>query len=497
MGKDLVGEGGDDLSRLTAVFNSLDTDGNGRIDIQELTDALQKSGDRGGLAVARRLLLTRDADSSGDISLPEFINYAKNHEKNLRIVFSKLDRNQDGIIDSNEIISAFHDIGISLKPEEAKAMIRRIAEDGSVEITWEEWRDYLILSPSADLHDVFRYWRHATPFLQMIEWILVACSGSEKHSSNYPKTLYKCRLKKYLDVGEDTAVPDDFTPDELASGQWWRHLVAGGIAGMVSRTSTAPLDRVKVFLQVHGCAESKKGLVNCMRGMLREGGWTSLWRGNGVNVIKIAPESALKFMAYEQLKRFIKGNSEKDLRISERFIAGSIAGAFSQSVIYPLEVIKTRLALRKTGEYTSVFDLTSRMLRNEGFRVFYRGYIPNLLGILPYAGIDLAVYETLKNIYSDTNQPSVFLLLTCGTVSSACGQLASYPLALVRTRLQASTDKNANRNMRFLFGHILKTEGFVGLYRGLLPNFLKVAPAVSISYVVYERVRTGLGVKMT
>jgi len=84
--------------------------------------------------------------------------------------------------------------------------------------------------------------------------------------------------------------------------------------------------------------------------MIKEGGPLSLWRGNGVNVIKIAPESALKFMAYEQGKRLIKGNSNRELRIEERFIAGSIAGAFSQSVIYPLEVIKTRLALRKTGK---------------------------------------------------------------------------------------------------------------------------------------------------
>jgi hypothetical protein len=84
--------------------------------------------------------------------------------------------------------------------------------------------------------------------------------------------------------------------------------------------------------------------------MIKEGGMLSLWRGNGVNIIKIAPESALKFMAYEQGKRFIKGNSNRELRIEERFIAGSLAGAFSQSIIYPLEVIKTRLALRKTGE---------------------------------------------------------------------------------------------------------------------------------------------------
>jgi len=53
-----------------------------------------------------------------------------------------------------------------------------------------------------------------------------------------------------LDFGEDLNVPDDFTQKEMLTGMWWRHLVAGGVAGMVSRTFTAPLDRLKVFLQV-------------------------------------------------------------------------------------------------------------------------------------------------------------------------------------------------------------------------------------------------------
>lgn len=144
------------------------------------------------------------------------------------------------------------------------------------------------------------------------------------------------------------------------------------------------------------------------------------------------------------------------------------------------------------------------MYQKEGFKVFYRGYLPNLLGILPYAGIDLAIYETLKKYYlarnnvdsSNNEQPGVVILLACGTCSSACGQIASYPLALVRTRLQASSTFE-NYSMSGLFKNIVQNEGLIGLYRGLMPNFMKVAPAVSISYVVYERVRTMLGVEMT
>lgn len=60
-----------------------------------------------------------------------------------------------------------------------------------------------------------------------------------------------CVVLQYLDIGEDLNVPDDFTQKEMMTGMWWRHLVAGGVAGAVSRTCTAPLDRAKVYLQVN------------------------------------------------------------------------------------------------------------------------------------------------------------------------------------------------------------------------------------------------------
>lgn len=311
--------------------------------------------------------------------------------------------------------------------------------------------------------------------------------------------LVRSVLRKYLDIGEDLNVPDDFTQKEMLTGMWWRHLVAGGIAGAVSRTCTAPLDRAKVFLQVHG--SSTTCIRSCMRNFIHEGGALSLWRGNGINVLKIAPESALKFMAYEQTKKIIRSsNANKELSIVERFAAGSIAGGFSQSVIYPLEVLKTRLALRKTGDYKGIFDAAKKIYKNEGLRSFYRGYVPNMCGIIPYAGIDLAIYETLKNTYirkhsDDHHMPSPLLLLACGTCSSTCGQVCSYPLALIRTKLQATA---YNRHtMISLFKDILKHEGIQGLYRGITLNLLKVAPAVSISYIVYEHCRQSLGVSMT
>ncbi|XP_071053617.1 calcium-binding mitochondrial carrier protein SCaMC-2-B isoform X5 [Onthophagus taurus] len=351
---------------------------------------------------------------------------------------------------------------------EATNLLQRMDQDGSLNISYDEWRDFLLLAPSHDIRQLINYWRHST----------------------------------YLDIGEDMNVPDDFTPSEMQTGMWWRHLAAGGVAGAVSRTCTAPLDRLKVFLQVQ---QSRQKIGECLKNMLHEGGLRGLWRGNGINILKIAPESAIKFAAYEHVKRFIKGDQKHNLGIYERFIAGALAGGISQTAIYPLEVLKTRLALRKTGQFKGIVDAAYKIYSLEGLRSFYRGYIPNMLGIAPYAGIDLAVYETLKRKYLKTHsseeQPSFWMLLACGSVSSTLGQLSSYPLALVRTRLQAQvvtpTMDRANMTMTGVFRTIIEREGVLGLYRGITPNFIKVMPAVSISYVVYEYTSRILGVNMT
>jgi len=465
----------EDEERFEQIFRQLDVNGDGRIDIAELSASLHKHGVPDNLkdSYAKKFIQHSDLNQSGDISLAEFIYYVREHEKKLNLVFADFDSDRDGRIKVDEIVVAFRDLGISISHAEALQLLKRIDKDGTLAISFDEWRDYFLFHPTTDLREIIQYWRHST----------------------------------YLDVGESVAVPDDFTPQEMVSGMWWRHLVAGGVAGAVSRTATAPLDRIKVFLQVHGIGKFGS-LASCARHMLQEGGVRSLWRGNFVNVMKIAPESAIKFMAYEQLKQYIRGDSTRDLDMYERFAAGSFAGCISQTLIYPLEVLKTRLSLRTTGQYRGIADAARKMYSREGFQVFFRGYLPNLLGIIPYAGIDLAVYETLKKSWlrnhSELDKPSVLILLSCGTISSTCGQIASYPLALVRTRLQAAIALETvgggpptPLTMTGVFRTIIATEGLVGLYRGITPNFMKVAPAVSISYVVYEHCRQALGVTMT
>ncbi|XP_068455038.1 calcium-binding mitochondrial carrier protein SCaMC-2-A [Clinocottus analis] len=415
----------------------------------------------------KKTLKMEENDLDGQLDFEEFVHYLQDYEKDLKLVVKSLNRKNAGHVDHAEFMQSLQDLGVHISAQHAEKALKSMDKNGMITIGSSEWSNYPTLETTETIPEIILYWKHSTIF----------------------------------DVGENLMVPDEFTVEEKQTGMLWRHLVAGGGAGAVSRTCTAPLDRLKVMMQVYGTRTNNMCIMSGMMQMIKEGGMRSLWRGNGVNVIKIAPESALKFMAYEQIKQLI-GSERGTLSIGERFVAGSLAGVIAQSTIYPMEVLKTRLALRTTGQFSGISDCAKQIFRREGLRAFYKGYVPNMLGIVPYAGIDLAVYETLKNHYleqygADSVNPGVVVLLACGTVSSTCGQLASYPLALVRTRMQAQAaiEGSQQLTMSGLFRQILQSEGPTGLYRGLAPNFLKVIPAVSISYVVYERLKTQLGVK--
>ncbi|XP_060058155.1 mitochondrial adenyl nucleotide antiporter SLC25A24-like isoform X1 [Erinaceus europaeus] len=453
----------EDYFRYRILFEDLDRDGNGVLDISELREGLHNWSSSFTPQSEKAILKAADTNADNKLDFEEFMKYLQEHEKKMKLAFKSLDRNSDGVIEVSEVIAAFKSLGVNISKAQAKEILQSISNDETLTIDWDEWKYYFLLRPAKDINEIVRFWKRTS----------------------------------VVDIGESLAIPDEFTEEEKHSGDWWRRLVAGGIAGAVARTCTAPFDRWKVMMQFHSLQSRRMRLISEFELMIKEGGIRSLWRGNSVNALKIAPETALKFGAYEQYKKWLSFDGAK-IGIVERFISGSLAGATSQTCVYPLEVLKTRLAISTTGQYTGAIDCAKKILKQEGVRVFFKGYVPNLLGIIPYAGIDLAVYELLKNYWlehhaEDSLNPGIMILLAFSTFSHTCGQVVSFPLNLIRTHMQAKALEESPPSMIDFIQDVYNKEGARGFFRGLTPNIIKVLPAVIISCVTFEKVKNYLG----
>ncbi|XP_050548439.1 calcium-binding mitochondrial carrier protein SCaMC-2-A-like [Daktulosphaira vitifoliae] len=138
---------------------------------------------------------------------------------------------------------------------------------------------------------------------------------------------------------------------------------------------------------------------------------------------------------YDWMKKTL-GSADSDMSNGVRFIAGATAGASSQSVLYPVEITKTRLMV---GHYKSVKEVINFTWKNEGLSGFFKGYVPHTTGMLIFTGIDLTVYEMAKQQFIGFNTPQWILNMASAMCSSTFAHCTCYPISMLTTRLQVSS----------------------------------------------------------
>ncbi len=203
----------------------------------------------------------------------------------------------------------------------------------------------------------------------------------------------------------------------------------------------------------------------------------------------------------------------KALRLRSQFLASGFGGSISQFVIYPLDTLKFRMQNEtvKGGQHGNALILTTarKMWASSGLRAFYRGLPMGLIGMFPYSAIDLTTYEYLQRFLKsrkarlnktdeDDTSLNAFTTAAIGAFSGTFGASTVYPINLLRTRLQSQGTAIHPPTYTGAWDVTMKTiqgEGFRGLFKGITPNLLKVIPAVSITYVVYDKAKQFLGLK--
>lgn len=382
---------------------------------------------------------------------------------------------------------------------------------------------------------------------------------------------------------------------------WLRSFTAGGLAGAIAKTSVAPLDRVKVLMQtsslhalsrISGSGTPYPSILSCLSHITKSDGPTGLFRGNGAMVARIFPYAAVQYTAFEAynttLSIYMFGpDSRSPLK---RFLAGAAAGTTAVFMTYPLDLARTRMALRTgpggtglaaaTASAVSaavpagvrpasgtaaaaphgIFGTLRRVVSRDGLVGLYRGLYPTLAGVVPYAGTNFFMYGVLKGHADEAGFVAthpVMTSLACGASAGLAAQTLTYPLDVVRRREQASdllrgtqreffavplhspvpsaaargrgvpaaaatataapTGATATASLSSAvvaslrsggstptvrrrlsitkaISVIVREEGFRGLYRGLSLTFFKTAPAIAVSFTVYDALKRSLGV---
>lgn len=281
-------------------------------------------------------------------------------------------------------------------------------------------------------------------------------------------------------------------------------LLIGGIAGLTSRTLTAPLELHKLHKQNPFMPHST------WREVIRLEGLGGLWKGNLINSARIFPQMSINYYIYhksrqhiwlpafrDQYPRVHTSIHEKDPVI--HLLSGATAGITSTMIIYPLETIRSRLSLQiNHSHYSGVID----SVRKISIHDMYKGLGVSICGFVPFNALIFAFYHKFKNTCEriDPKRTAMYpgvVQLMAGGVAGVASITITYPTDIIRKRMQLQNfDSNVpvyNSARDCLHKMYLYEGGVRGVYCGLVASYVKLFPALAIQFYTMESLRAYFG----
>ena len=225
---------------------------------------------------------------------------------------------------------------------------------------------------------------------------------------------------------------------ESAFVAFMKDFLAGGLAGAVAKTATAPIERVKLLIQTQdanpkilsGEVPRYTGILNCFTRVSAEQGFAAFWRGNTVNVIRYFPTQAFNFAFKDTIKGlFPKYNSKTEFMkfFAANMASGGLAGAGSLSIVYPLDYARTRLASdvgSGNPQFEGLADCLMKTMKQGGIFSMYAGFGVSVVGIVAYRGPYFGVFDTLKAINPWKNDRGIIGLASKFAIAQATAIIA-------------------------------------------------------------------------
>eukprot|EP00040_Diaphanoeca_grandis_P007583 m.41484 g.41484 ORF g.41484 m.41484 type:complete len:464 (+) comp18828_c0_seq1:39-1430(+) len=438
-------------SHIKSVFLKYDTDRSGTMSVAELGPALDELGvDASDPHTVTSMMARVDLEpgSPGSLSLSEFSSmFAFGRLQN---VFKEIDCDDSGSIDSIELKVALKKLGVTVAADDITKLLAKVDTDCSGSVSFDEFYQFFHKIPSASLDSIIARWSQL----------------NVTHSAS------------------DLAPP--IPPTDLPT---WLFLLAGGTGGCISRTVTAPLERVKIVAQTRGLGVS---VLQELSNTWKQGGIRKLFAGNGANLVRVFPYAGTVVLTYNTLLKYTPADNEFDaMEPIYRGGCAAVAGVVGQIATYPLDVVRAHLTLGD-GKSKGVWQTLRTIHQRDGVKGLYRGLIPTCMACAPFLAIQMPTLDLIKMGASAYNVPvTTGILMAGGATAGAFAQTVVYPLDLLRRRMQVTGMPHTSASASVVsdstwmaLTRIVRMGDARSLFAGIVPTYLKVLPATAVAMTV-------------
>ena len=284
---------------------------------------------------------------------------------------------------------------------------------------------------------------------------------------------------------------------------------AGGLSCAIISTCLNPMDNTKVRLQVQsqlGATTGKhySGFINALTKTIRNEGITTLFtRGLTASMIREMTYSSMRMGLYDFFKQIFIGDTPiKDASLISKIFAGASSGAVGSFLVNPCDLVKIRIQGQLYGSprrYASTFQAFGDVYRREGLRGLYKGVGPTTMRAAVLTGSQMASYDHSKVMLLKTPyfQDNFYLHLVSSIIAGFVTSVTTNPFDTVKTRYMNDKARGVNRLYKGgvdCFIKTVKMDGVFGLFRGFIPNYLRLGPHFIVSLPLYEQYRRIFGV---
>ncbi|KAK5964862.1 Adenine Nucleotide Translocator [Trichostrongylus colubriformis] len=286
-----------------------------------------------------------------------------------------------------------------------------------------------------------------------------------------------------------TEVLTSTMPEKFDAKKFFIDLASGGTAAAISKTAVAPIERVKLLLQVQDASSTiavdkrYKGIIDVLVRVPKEQGFAALWRGNLANVIRYFPTQALNFAFKDSYKKiFLEGlDKKKDFwkYFAGNLASGGAAGATSLCFVYPLDFARTRLAAdvgKGAGrEFRGLADCLIKTVKSDGPVGLYRGFFVSVQGIIIYRAAYFGLFDTAKMVLASEGKLNFFVAWAIAQVVTVGSGILSYPWDTVRRRMMMQSGRKdiLYKNTLDCAKKIIANEGMGAMFKGALSNVFR------------------------